>query len=93
VGATSIVSILTLLSGLYYPVEVLPQPFASVAYLIPLTHFLEYFRSFYGFATKSPHPLLWGFLLTALYGVIAFFFLNSAIKNGRQKGILTRMSE
>jgi len=93
VGATSIVSILTLLSGIYYPVQILPQPLSSAAYLIPLTHFLEYFRSFYGFAPKGPHPLLWGFLLTAVYNAVAFCFLGFAIRNARQKGILARMSE
>jgi ABC-2 type transport system permease protein len=93
VGATSMVSILTLLSGIYYPVEVLPQPLSTVAYIIPLTYFLEYFRSFYGFVPKSSHPLIWGFILTALYNVIAFFLLNNAISNARRKGLLAKMSE
>ena len=93
VGATSIVSILTLLSGIYYPVDVLPLPLSYVAYLIPLTHFLEYFRSFYGFAPKTHHHLLWGFLLTAIYNVIAFSSLCYAVRNARRKGLLARMSE
>jgi len=93
VGATSLVSVLILLSGIYYPVEVLPKPLSHVAYFIPLTHFLEYFRSFYGFVPKSPHPLLWGFLLTAIYNFIAFCLLCRAIRNARQKGTLVTMSE
>lgn len=93
VGATSIVSILTLLSGIYYPVEVLPKPLSYVAYLVPLTHFLEYFRSFYGFAPTSNHPLLWGYFLTSIYNVVACYLLCSAIRNARQNGILARMSE
>jgi ABC-2 type transport system permease protein len=93
VGATSIVSILILLSGIYYPVEVLPEPFRFVASLIPLTYFLEYFRSFYGFTMKSTNPLFWGFLLTAIYNMISAFLLSLSIWNARQKGLLTKMSE
>ena len=93
VGATSIVSILILLSGIYYPVEILPRPFYDVAYLIPLTYFLEYFRSFYGFTMGSTNPLLLGFLLTAVYNLIAIYLICLSIQNARQKGILTKMSE
>ena len=35
VGATSIVSVLILLSGIYYPVDVLPQPLKIISYGIP----------------------------------------------------------
>ncbi|OGP91403.1 MAG: hypothetical protein A2156_12180 [Deltaproteobacteria bacterium RBG_16_48_10] len=93
VGATFIVSVLVLVSGIYYPVEILPKALRFVAYLIPLTYFLEYFRSFYGFTPKSPNPLLFGFLLTAAYNMIALYLLCLSIQNARQKGILTKMSE
>ena len=93
VGATSIVSILILVSGIYYPIEILPRPLQFVASFIPLTYFLEYFRSFYGFSIKSQYPLLLGFLLTAAYNIIAVYLLCFSIRNARQKGILTKMSE
>lgn len=93
VGATSIVSILILLSGIYYPVDILPGLLRFIAYLIPLTHFLEYFRTFYGFTPKSSNPLLYGFLLTAFYNVVATYLLCLSIRNARQKGILIKMSE
>ena len=93
VGATSIVSILILLSGIYYPVDVLPEPLRFIAYLIPLTYFLEYFRSFYGFTPENKSPLLIGFVLTVLYDLIAISLLQLSIRNARQKGILTKMSE
>ena len=92
-GATSIVSILILVSGIYYPVEILPGPLQFVASFIPLTYFLEYFRSFYGFTLSSRNPLLWGFLLTSVYNVIAVYLLCLSIRNARQKGILAKMSE
>jgi ABC-2 type transport system permease protein len=93
VGATFIVSVLVLVSGIYYPVEILPKALRFVAYLIPLTYFLEYFRSFYGFASKGENLLLSGFLLTTVYNVAAGYLLCLSIRNARQKGILTKMSE
>lgn len=93
VGATSIVSILILVSGIYYPIEVLPRPLQFVASFIPLTYFLEYFRSFYGFAMESRNPLLLGFLLTSAYNIIAAYLLCLSIRNAREKGLLTKMSE
>lgn len=93
VGATSIVSILILLSGIYYPVEVLPRPLELAASFIPLTYFLEYFRSFYGFTMKSHNPILIGFSLTALYNMISAYLLFLSIRNARKKGYLTKMSE
>ncbi len=93
VGAPFIVSVLILVSGIYYPVEVLPKTLRVIAHLIPLTYFLEYFRSFYGLTPKSPNLLLFGFLLTTAYGTAAASFLCLSIWNARQKGILTKMSE
>jgi ABC-2 type transport system permease protein len=93
VGATSIVSLLILLSGIYYPVEILPTPLRLASSFIPLTYFLEYFRSFYGFPAKSTNPLLLGFLLTALYNIISAYLLCLSIWNARKKGYLAKMSE
>ncbi len=93
VGATFIVSVLVLVSGIYYPVEILPKAVRFFAYLIPLTYFLEYFRSFYGFASKGGNLLLSGFLLATVYNVAAAYLLFLSIRNARRKGILTKMSE
>jgi len=38
-----------LVCGIYYPISILPFPLPQVAQVIPLTYFLAYFRSFYGF--------------------------------------------
>jgi ABC-2 type transport system permease protein len=93
VGATSLVSLLILVSGIYYPVEILPGPLQGIAALIPLTYFLKYFRSFYGFSPTESHPLFWGFLLTAGYTIVAGFLLHYSIRTAREKGILSQMSE
>ena len=93
VGAMSIVSILILVSGIYYPVEILPGSLQFVASLIPLTYFLRYFRSFYGFASGDSDPLLLGFLLSAAYNILSAYLLYLSIRNAKEKGIIIRLSE
>ena len=93
VGATFIVSLLILLSGIYYPIEILPKVLQIIASAIPLTYFLIYFRSFYGLTPDHSSPLLWGFLLTAAYNVVAALLLCLSIRTARERGILSKMSE
>jgi len=49
VAAWSISSLMALICGIYYPISILPTPLPEIARAIPLTYFLEYFRTFYGF--------------------------------------------
>lgn len=93
VGATSIVSVLILLSGIYYPVEVLPQPLKTLSFCIPLTYFLEYFRSFYGFSTSIERPLAAGYLLVMIYLILATVALLYSLQHSKKTGILLKMSE
>lgn len=93
VGATSIVSIMILLSGIYYPVRVLPQPLKALSACIPLTYFLEYFRSFNGFSTSIESPLVVGYFLVAVYLMLATGALFYAIHHSKKSGILLKMSE
>jgi ABC-2 type transport system permease protein len=93
VGASSIVSILTLLSGIYYPIEVLPQPLRILAACLPLTYFLEYFRSFFGFEVSSGSPLLMGYGLVIMYLALAMAGLFRAVRHSKQSGVLLKMSE
>lgn len=93
VGAASIVSVLILLSGIYYPVDTLPEPITTLSFLIPLTYFLEYYRSFYGFIPQTQTPLLTGLLLTVVYNLAGGWFLSCSLRNARKKGILTHLSD
>jgi ABC-2 type transport system permease protein len=93
VGATSIVSILILLSGIYYPVNVLPQPLKAISFCIPVTYFLEYFRSFYGFEVSGDHLLVKGFSLVILYLVLSISALIYSLHLAKKSGILLKMSE
>lgn len=93
VTAWSLSTLLMLVSGIYYPVSFLPKPFTDVAALLPLTYFLEYYRSFYGFTPVFSHSLLKGFLSTAVYTVILFRLLRLSFDRARRTGMLLRLSE
>jgi ABC-2 type transport system permease protein len=93
VAANSIVSVLILLSGIYYPVEVLPDPVRVLSSLIPLTYFLEYFRSFYGFTTTSAYPIAIGYVQVIVYLCLAALALVYSLHHSQKSGILLKMSE
>lgn len=82
-----------LLCGLYYPVSVLPAGVQIFAWFLPLTHFLDYFRHFYGFPASSDHPLLYGFAQSLLYLTLTYFWLKLVLKSARRRGTLLKLSE
>ena len=93
VAANSIVSVLILLSGIYYPIDVLPPSIKLCSYLIPITYFLEYFRSFYGFPMSCARPLLLGYALVIAYLALASLALALALQHAKKSGIMLKMSE
>jgi len=82
-----------ILCGMYYPVDILPKIFQYLALMIPITHFLEYFRQSYGFKAHTMYPLFTGFALTLLYIILSLRFLGHAYTRARKKGIIIRLSE
>jgi ABC-2 type transport system permease protein len=90
VAAWSLSGLILLFSGIYYPINVLPGPLQTVARAIPLTYFLEYYRSVF---IPEPHNLALGALLAALYLVIGLVLFDRAIERARRTGIMLRLSE
>src|SRR5665213_1822599 len=82
-----------ILCGIYYPVDILPKAFQYVALMVPITHFLEFFRQSYGFKAHTPYPLLSGLALTLLYSILSLRLLGHAYTRARKKGIIIRLSE
>ena len=82
-----------ILCGIYYPINILPKAFQCLALMVPITHFLEFFRQSYGFKAHTPYPLLSGFALTLLYIILSLRFLGHAYTRARKKGIIIRLSE
>jgi len=93
VAAWSMVSLLYLVCGIYYPVSILPFPLPEVARAIPLTYLLEYFRSFYGFKSVSDYCLGWGFGLLGFYAILEAILFKIVLHRARRTGTLLRLSE
>jgi len=87
------VNLVLMLAGIYYPVSVLPDPARAVAAAIPLTYFLDAYRSHFGFATEFASPITTGLVLSALYAVAAHGAFFAAIERARRTGLLLKMSE
>jgi ABC-2 type transport system permease protein len=92
-SAWAAVNFIVMLSGIYYPVSILPGWAQGVAAGIPLTYFLDAFRQGYGFESHFSHAWLKGFALTGLYVVLAHWALASAITRSRRTGLLLKLSE
>lgn len=90
VAAWTITGIMMFICGIYYPVSVLPSGVQVVARAIPLTYFLEYMRSFYGFGEAN---IMLGFALALFYFALGIVALDRAIIMARRSGILLRLSE
>ena len=92
-SAWATVNFIVMLSGIYYPVSVLPRWAAAASTAIPLTYFLDAVRVGYGFPGKFAHPLLTGFGLAGLYLLLAHWALASAVTRARRTGLLLKLSE
>lgn len=92
-SAWATVNLVLLLAGIYYPIAILPPWAAALAAAIPLTYFLDAYRSHYGFASEFTSPVATGLLLSALYVVAGHWALVAAIRRTRRSGLLLKMSE
>ena len=93
IGAWTISYLVLMLSGLYYPVTLLPAGMQTVARCIPLTYFLEYFRHFYGFPLSTSQPLWYGFGLSLGYLVVGYGLMAMSLRRARKRGTLLKLSE
>jgi len=91
--AWAFATLVMLICGIYYPVSQLPSFFQLLAEMIPLTYFLEYFRSGYGFTPVLTHLLLKGFVMSFAYIGLIMIAINWAYQRSRKNGIIMRLSE
>jgi ABC-2 type transport system permease protein len=93
VAAWSLVSLMLLVCGVYYPVSILPRWVMAVAELIPLTYFLEYFRHFYGFQPTFSHALAKGYTMVMAYLFLEVLLMKAALRRAKKTGLLLKLSE
>jgi ABC-2 type transport system permease protein len=93
VAAWSLVSLMLLICGIYYPISVLPGWVIALAKLIPVTYFLEYIRQFYDFHSSSTHVLAKGYALVCSYLFLETLLMKAALQNAKKTGMLLKLSE
>lgn len=93
VAAWSLVSLMLLVCGIYYPVSILPAWVVPISAAIPLTYYLEYFRQFYGFTPVFSNPLAKGYLLVLGYLGAEIFLMKMALRRAKKTGLLLKLSE
>jgi ABC-2 type transport system permease protein len=93
VAAWSLVSLMLLVCGIYYPISILPKWVALSAALIPVTYFLEFFRYFYGFEPTFSHVLAKGYVMVLFYLFLEILLMKLALRRAKRTGILLRLSE
>ncbi len=95
--AWTLTAIVMIFCGIYYPVSVLPEPFRTAGLLIPITHFLEYFRSFYGFDPTSfgplASPLLIGVIESMVYLIALLVIAELSMRRARKTGLVLKLSD
>ena len=84
--------ILFLFSGVVFPPSILPEPFASISYAFPSTHFLELIRlSLNG--SSDLNTFAYMIVTTLLTIIVALILFNYADKKARRKGVIDRKAE
>jgi ABC-2 type transport system permease protein len=91
-SAWASVNLVLVLAGIYYPISILPPPVAALASAVPLTYFLDAYRSHYGFALEFAHPIATGLALSAVYLALSHWSLVFAVQRARRSGQLLKMS-
>jgi len=86
-------NLVLLLAGIYYPVSVLPESVGVLSAAVPLTYFLDAYRSHFGFPSMSAAPVSIGLSLSILYLVLSHWGFVVAVRRTRRSGLLLRMSE
>src|SRR5437899_4815405 len=87
------VNLVLVLAGIYYPFSVLPEPAATLARALPLTYFLDAYRSHFVFASAFAAPIATGLALSVVCAVVAHLGFSASVPRARRTGLLLQMLE
>ncbi len=82
--------VIMIFSGVYYPVSILPEAAQYISMALPSTYALSGLRAFLGISAGEPATLiLVAFALSLAYLLVALFVFRSALRKGRESGVIT----
>jgi ABC-2 type transport system permease protein len=80
-------------SGVYYPIAVLPAWLQPVAQALPSAHVFEGMRALLLEGTFRWEQFIWAAALDIVYYVIGVLLLRSSVRHARERGLLMQMGE
>ena len=78
---------------IYYPVEILPEIFQSIAYALPLVYIFEETRNILVNQNVNYENLMQAIYLNVLYLIIAISIFYYSFDKAREKGTLINIGE
>jgi len=90
--AWTLIMIINPISGVVYPLSVLPRPLQMIAQFIPSSYVFEGMRSVLETGTMNPSLLLVSFILNAVYLMVAIFVYWYTFRKAREHGWLIKLA-
>tara|TARA_B100001250_G_C19393769_1_gene611710 strand:+ start:331 stop:594 length:264 start_codon:yes stop_codon:yes gene_type:complete len=78
---------------IYYPIEILPEFFQKIAYLLPLVYIFEEARNILINNNVNFENIINAFYLNAFYLIIAISLFYYSFNKARKKGTLINIGE
>ena len=91
--AWAAIFLLAPISGVYYPISVLPEWLQAVAYAVPASHVFEGMRQVLLQHEFSFRLLLTALALNVIYMIVGTAVYLAAIRYARERGMLLQMGE
>jgi ABC-2 type transport system permease protein len=82
----SVIDAVVLLSGVFYPISILPEVIQKVSLMLPLTYFFEALREMFLLNTINVSHLLTFYILDIVYIAGAWILFKRVEKRAREKG-------
>jgi len=78
-----------IISGVYYPVEILPSPVRELSYLFPPTHSITAIRGAVGIVeTNINLELVYSIILSTIFLVLSILYYKKSVRKAREIGSL-----
>jgi ABC-2 type transport system permease protein len=87
----SLIVILQPISGVFYPVEILPAPIQWFAYAFPVTYIFEAARYTYLTGVVDGKAIVIAFVLNVIYGIAAVLFFSAMFAESKRSGSFARL--
>jgi ABC-2 type transport system permease protein len=80
-------------SGVYYPISVLPPALQAIAFALPPAHVFEGMRALLLQGVFAWDAFLWAVVLDLAYLAVGTYLFRGAIDHARERGMLLQMGE